>query len=85
LTTPSKEDPGDAASAATLYVGNTSLSTGTLEWNWLDGCYLYTGRDIIWTGEILVPKTRLLSVAVANAPAGSPVVNCVLEWEEAGV
>lgn len=82
-----KEDPGDANSAATLYVANTALSTGTTEWEWDDGCYLYTGRDIVFQFDLLVPKTRLFQVFLPNAPTGSPtpVINAVLEWEERGI
>lgn len=86
-TTPQKEDPGDAASAATLYVANSALSTGTLEYEWDDGCYLFTGRDIVFAFDIVVPKTRLISVSCPNAPTGSPtpVINALLEWDEQGI
>ena len=86
-TTPQKEDPGDAASAATVYTANTALSTGTVEWEWDDGCYFFTGRDVVFAFNIVVPKTRLISVYCPNATIGSPtpIINAMLEWEESGV
>lgn len=87
LTTPDKEDPGDAASAATVYVGNTALSTGVVEYEWSDGCYFFTGRDLVFAFDIIVPRTRLISVSLPNAPTGAPtpLVNAILEWDERGV
>ena len=84
--TPDKEDPGDAASVATVYAGNTALSSGTLDWEWDDGCYFFTGRELVFPSPILIPKSRLLSVYLPNGPTGSPtpVVNAMLEWEEEG-
>jgi hypothetical protein len=79
-----QDDTGDHPSLMTAYAANTALSTGTLDLEVDDGCYLYTGRDIVWTGEILVLSGSLFRIALPNAPSGSPVVNCWVEWSEEG-
>ena len=86
LVTPSKQDTGDSASLATVYVNNATLSTGTPNYEWDDGCYFYTGRDLVFDGELLVPSGQLLQVILPNAPAGvpTPALNAMLEWDERG-
>jgi hypothetical protein len=67
-----------------VYVGNTATSTGAVELSIPDGAYYYTGRDIVWVGEILVCKTRLLSVSFPDGSSGSIPANLWMEWEEEG-
>jgi len=84
--TPNPEDPGDSASSATLHVGDTVASSGTLAWQWPDGMYVFTGRDLVLSFDLVVPKTYLFVFRCPSTPTGAtpPIVNGGVEWEEIG-
>lgn len=87
--TPYPWDPGDKASQATFYRGNTSPSTGTDSWAMYDGFYYNTGRELVFPGEgIIVPNKYLFQVVIDAAPnvtGGTPAINGTLDWDELGV
>ncbi len=47
--TPNPDDPGDATSQYLSRVNDTSVATGTQEWIYDLGCYLYTGSDTVFS------------------------------------
>lgn len=43
------DDPGDAAANYTARINDTVKATGTPDWTYEFGCYLYTGADLVFS------------------------------------
>jgi hypothetical protein len=46
---PMADDAGDPASQYLAHINDTTLATGTVDWQYEFGCYLYTGADLVFS------------------------------------
>ena len=49
VATPAPDDAGDPVSQYLAHANDTTIASGTIDWEYDFGCYLYTGADLVFS------------------------------------